>query len=230
MIRGVLLDFYGTVVAEDDPIVAGICARAALAGPGVTATAVGRAWWRNFQRDMARYTGARFRSQREIALRSLAEALAEGNIPGVPEELCAPQFGYWRRPALLPDAREFLTALRALDVPVCVLSNIDRADVLAAIAHCGLPLDTVVSSEDARCYKPAGAMFAAGLAALGLAAREVLHIGDSLAADVRGARAAGIDVVWLNRAGRPLPADLAGRPGLAVAGSLVELLPRLRPS
>jgi len=82
----------------------------------------------------------------------------------------------------------------------------------------------VVSSEDARCYKPAAAMFGAGLATLGLAAHEVLHIGDSLAADVRGARAASIDVVWLNRAGRPVPADLSG---LAVAGSLVEVLPRL---
>jgi len=227
VIRGLLLDFYGTVAAEDDPIVADICARAAaLAGPPVTAQDIGHAWWRNFQRDMARYTGARFRSQRDIALRSLAEVLADFNLPGVPEELCAPQFEYWRRPEILPDAYAFLAGLAAVtpEIPVCVLSNIDRGDVLAAIAHHRLPLPTVVSSEDARCYKPDAKMFGAGLAALGLAAQQVLHIGDSLAADVRGARAAGIEMVWLNRAGRPVPADL---PGLAVAGTLVEVLPRL---
>jgi 2-haloacid dehalogenase/putative hydrolase of the HAD superfamily len=31
---------------------------------------------------------------------------------------------------------------------------------------------------------------------------EVIHIGDSLTSDVKGAKAVGIDAVWLNRNGR----------------------------
>jgi FMN phosphatase YigB (HAD superfamily) len=46
------------------------------------------------------------------------------------------------------------------------------------------------------------------VAALGLAAHEVLHVGDSLTADVAGARAAGIRTAWINRHGHAAPHDL----------------------
>ena len=34
---------------------------------------------------------------------------------------------------------------------------------------------------------------------------EVIHIGDSLSCDVKGASGAGIKAVWLNRSGREVP-------------------------
>jgi len=54
VIKGLLLDFYGTVVEEDDEVVASICARAAATAPGmVTPQQVGGAWWQAFQAEMA---------------------------------------------------------------------------------------------------------------------------------------------------------------------------------
>lgn len=95
-----------------------------------------------------------------------------------------------------------------LTVPVCVVSDVDRVDLDAAIAHHGLTFTAVVISEDVGEYKPDRAMFTRALAALGLAADEMLHVGDSINADVRGAHAAGIRAAWINRRGQVAPQDI----------------------
>ena len=60
----------------------------------------------------------------------------------------------------------------------------------------------VVSATDIDLVKPNAAMFLCLLAMVGASPRETWHIGDSLTADVQGARNAGLDAaVWLNRHG-----------------------------
>ena len=51
--------------------------------------------------------------------------------------------------------------------------------------------------------KPDPAIFEYALELAGCSAARALHVGDSLEEDVNGARAAGIEAVWLNRAGAP---------------------------
>ncbi|WP_432994631.1 HAD hydrolase-like protein [Dactylosporangium sp. CA-233914] len=67
-------------------------------------------------------------------------------------------------------------------------------------------------------------MFRRGLALLGMRAEEVLHVGDSLTADVAGAQAAGIAAIWVNRRGRPAP---DGLDATDVIGNLADLTARL---
>ncbi|WP_326557063.1 HAD family hydrolase [Micromonospora sp. NBC_01796] len=203
MIRGLLLDFYGTVVEDDDMIVAEIADRvAAGAATPVTAREVGAAWNQEYERVA---DSTPFRSLRDCVLRSLGTVLTEVGYPGDQAELCAPQFAYWRTPPLRPGTREFLSRVT---VPVCVVSDVDSADLRAAMAFHGLTFDAVVTSEDVGAYKPDGAMFRRALDALGLGADEVLHVGDSLRADVRGAHAAGIRAAWINRRGQARPPDV----------------------
>jgi putative hydrolase of the HAD superfamily len=57
--------------------------------------------------------------------------------------------------------------------------------------------------------KPDPAIFATALEALGADAADAVMVGNSLAHDVAGARAAGIRAVWVNRFGDPRPADAA---------------------
>ena len=61
--------------------------------------------------------------------------------------------------------------------------------------------------------------------ALGVTRSDVLHVGDSLTADVAGAEALGIESAWINRSGRPLP---AGPTPTHTASKLTELLPMLQ--
>jgi len=219
VIRGLLLDFYGTVVEEDDEVVASICARAAQTSPGeVTGEQVSAAWWRAFCAAMG---AAPFRTQREIAVSSLATALRATGCGADPAALCEEQFRFWRTAPLRPGTRAFLDSVQ---LPVCIVSNVDRADLEAVLAFHGLSFRAVVTSEDVAAYKPSPRIFQQALALLGLNADEVWHVGDSLSADVAGARAAGIGAVWVNRRGRPVPDGVD--PAFAI-GDLTDLTARL---
>jgi len=48
-------------------------------------------------------------------------------------------------------------------------------------------------------------MFEKALSLLDLSREEVLHVGDSLSGDVRGAKSLGIPVLWVNRKNRKAP-------------------------
>ena len=74
-------------------------------------------------------------------------------------------------------------------------------------------------------YKPSPLIFQQALEVLGLRPDEVLHVGDSLSADVGGAQAAGITAVWVNRRDRPVPDGID--PALVI-GDLTDLPAKLR--
>ncbi len=69
----------------------------------------------------------------------------------------------------------------------------------------GLTPTDVFTSEDARAYKPRKELFEFALRTTGLKADEVIHIGDSLCSDVKGASSVGINALWLNRFGKQIP-------------------------
>lgn len=67
--------------------------------------------------------------------------------------------------------------------------------------------EQVVHARMAGALKPDAAIFRGLLDAAGLAPSAIAHVGDDPHADMRGARAAGMRTVWLNRSGAPWPAD-----------------------
>jgi putative hydrolase of the HAD superfamily len=98
------------------------------------------------------------------------------------------------------DARPLLERARGAGARVIVVSNWDVSlgEVLERTGLAGL-LDGVVVSAVAGAAKPSPAIFALALALAGAEAEDCLHVGDSLAEDVAGARAAGIEAVLLDR-------------------------------
>lgn len=123
------------------------------------------------------------------------------------------------------DVRGALQAARARRRPVVVVSNWDvsLSEVLGRLGLSPL-LHHVVTSAVAGAGKPDPAIFEFALEAAGCRAGQALHVGDSLEEDVTGARAAGIEVVWLNRLGG---AGGAAPAGVATISSLDELSVRL---
>ncbi len=226
-IRAVLLDFSGTVVHEDDAVIALICEEIRrTATVAATAREIGRFWWEQFSPLCDRSWGDDFIPQREAGLRTLATTIRRFGSSADPEKLIEPQFHHWRAPPLFADAVPFLAFLRDRGLPVCVISNIDRADIEAAITHHDLRFDGLVTSDDARADKPRPEMFRMGLDLLGLEVGDVLHVGDSRPSDIVGARNLSIPVAWVNRSHR----DAAGQPqaDLVVAslGALIPLIGR----
>lgn len=199
-VRGILLDFYGTVVHEDDVIIAQITNEIAAASRSAGRDAVGRLWWRIFSEGCVESHGDRFRSQRDVERASLAAVCEQLGAAVDIAEISERLFDFWQHPPVFPDAPDFLAVAT---VPVIVASNIDRIDIEAAIEHHGLVFEEVITSEDVRSYKPRPELFEAGLAALDMAPSEVLHVGDSLSSDIAGASALGIRSAWINRKGKP---------------------------
>jgi putative hydrolase of the HAD superfamily len=100
------------------------------------------------------------------------------------------------------DAAPALARLRDLGLRLIVVSNWDCSlpDVLHEVGLLTL-VDGVVSSAVAGAAKPDVRIFEAALALAGCRAAEALHVGDSPANDVEGARAAGIQSLLLARGG-----------------------------
>jgi putative hydrolase of the HAD superfamily len=113
-----------------------------------------------------------------------------------------------------------LTALRERGSALVVVSNWDVSlhDVLAQTGLRAL-VDAVVTSAELGVAKPDPAIFAHALElAGGVPPQDALHAGDDLAADVDGARAAGIEPVLVARDGERPP------PGVRAIASLEGLI------
>jgi HAD superfamily hydrolase (TIGR01509 family) len=102
---------------------------------------------------------------------------------------------------------ETLGVLNALGyVRSAIVSNADHEHL--ATWNFEWPVQLIVISEAVRAYKPHPLVFQRALEQLGLQPHEVLHVGDSDVDDVKGAKAAGLRVAWLNRTGRSRRPDV----------------------
>ena len=106
----------------------------------------------------------------------------------------------------IPGARDALHALAALGVQLAVVSNADgtveqqlRDDGIGQVGPGeGVEFAAVLDSRVVGVAKPDPAIFRLALDAMGVAAEHTVHIGDTPAADVEGARAAGIHAVLVD--------------------------------
>lgn len=113
------------------------------------------------------------------------------------------------------------------------LSNIDNASLRSSCAKMGITFDIVVTAERVGAYKPDWPHFQTALAdldALGIPPARVLHVGQSLRADITPANKLGLKCAWVHRPGRALGLSGEGaaeaRPDLEVPNlaALVEAL------
>lgn len=118
--------------------------------------------------------------------------------------------GYRRMHQLLCDATVYPETLEVLEAlkqryQVALLSNADEDHLQICLERNGLIFETALSSEGAASYKPHPGIFRRAAELLGVAPARMLYVGDSPVADVLGARAAGLLVAWVNRAGVARP-------------------------
>jgi 2-haloacid dehalogenase/putative hydrolase of the HAD superfamily len=205
-VRALLLDCYGTLFHEPVDSVRRVCTGllAAHALDHCTVDELYDAWSLRYLAAIRQPTTL---SMRALARATLLEALRDCAIHDVdPDAHVAALLAYATNAPPFPDAVAVLPELARIPVPLCIVSNADTADVLACLARAPLPVRHVLTSEDARCYKPRTEIFHHALDLLGCRPEEVVHVGDSLHDDVGGAHAAGLRVAWVNRFGRTRPA------------------------
>jgi HAD superfamily hydrolase (TIGR01549 family) len=135
----------------------------------------------------------------------------------VPDELVEP-FLNALDPPLFDDVVPALEALRRR-VSLALLTNnplgaqvLERHGLHADVFECVVVADPSIRKPDPRAFAPL-------VAAFGGAASAIAYVGDSITADVEGARGAGLRAIWLDRWNDPwqVPSDVVR------IGTLLEL-------
>ena len=137
-----------------------------------------------------------FETQRALEKKSIKHTLEKFASNENIDKLSNYMFEHWVKPPIFEESKKFF---EISPLPIYIVSNIDANDVLRAIEFHQLSPSGIFTSEDAKAYKPRKELFELALNTTGLHADEVIHIGDSLSSDVKGASSVGIKAIWLNR-------------------------------
>jgi putative hydrolase of the HAD superfamily len=200
--RAVLLDAGGVIVLPDRQLVASALARAGLEVDPSRVPHAHYAAVRHLDRNPGLVTSqdayfTAFATDLGIAGDQLARALdallelADRRRSG---EIL------WSEPA--PGALATLASLARAGLPVVIVSNSDghgKENLRdAGICEVGKNIAALIDSELVGSSKPDPAIFRAALDAAGTNAASVVHVGDTLAADVAGALVAGITPIHVD--------------------------------
>lgn len=130
------------------------------------------------------------------------------------EEAYAPAFRAAQR--LFADVPGLLAAAEGEGMPVGLLTNSAHAPTQVKLEALGLVdrFEVVVTTDTLGFGKPDSRVYLEACRLLGAEPGAVVCVGDSLAWDVLGARAAGLRAVWLDREGRGSVEEVASVRGL----------------
>ncbi len=147
--------------------------------------------WQTFMSSLLAHAGARTDALGEIVERLWLEQ---------------PRRNLWRRP--VPGMIEVVDALNAAGVPVGVVSN-SEGRVAELLQELGWrdKFRVVADSGKLGIEKPDVRIFEYACRALGVPLHRTVHVGDSLAADVEGAMAAGMRAIWFRGTISDMPQD-----------------------
>src|SRR3954463_958320 len=104
---------------------------------------------------------------------------------------------------LYPEVRACLERLSS-QYRIASLSNGNACLVTIGLDHL---FHTMIAAHSHGASKPDPALFHLACRELGCKPSEVVHLGDDIELDVRGARGAGLHAVWINRASHSWPGD-----------------------
>ncbi len=196
MIRAVTFDAFGTLIDTGRDVLIHV-ARAVCVDhrPGLPPEKLLETWDRYF-------FGAEqeeFQTLEDTTEDSLAKAMGDFGIEGETRPYIEMLERMWQNAKAFPETSRILARVDGL--PRAVVSNADDAFLKGLLRKNGLSFDHIITSESVRSYKPRPRIFEVALDLLCAEPAEVVHVGDSLTADVEGASRLGMRTVWVNRTG-----------------------------
>lgn len=205
MIKALFMDFYGTIVHEDGAVIKIISNRILQTGKVDKISDIGSYWWNEFNNLCSISYDRHFRPQRALEYMSLERTLDHFDSTENANELSQLMFNHWQAPPIFEESKAFMARC---PIPICIVSNIDTADIIEALHFHDIRPNILITSEKARSYKPRKEIFELALRTMGVLPHEALHIGDSIHSDINGARSMGIIPVWINRKHIEIPEEI----------------------
>lgn len=99
-----------------------------------------------------------------------------------------------------PETTEVLKKLRTR-YKLGIFTNSDDDLIVYAVRSLGVPIDFVITAEQAGAYKPARRIFEYGHAQMGVTTSDVVHVAQSLDLDMQACHELGVRAIWINRLG-----------------------------
>jgi len=222
--RAILLDALGTLLAIEDPVPrlrTLLRERHAIEVTPAEAGVALRAEMRHYREHCIRAADAERLHELRLACAAIVARELGGAAAELEPESLLPTLLDSLHFAPFPEVAGALERWRAAGARLVVASNWD-VSLHAVLRETGLMqrLDGVVTSAEVGAAKPDGELFAAALSLAGVQSWQAAHIGDSFTEDVEGARAAGIEAVWLRRANHT--ESRAAPPGVRVIATLED--------
>jgi 2-haloacid dehalogenase len=170
-------------------------------GRGAELVAAWRA--RQFDYQWLRVSGARYEDFARVTADSLESAARSLGVV-LSAEIRGALLGVYSRLDAWPDALPALRALKDAGLRLALLSNMTPSMLSSGIEHAGLGgvFERVLSTDDARSFKPAPRAYALGPSALRLPAESILFVA-SAGWDAAGAKWFGYPTYWVNRSAAP---------------------------
>ena len=204
-ITTVIFDMYETLVQNPDSLwkvgFEGIIQEQDL---GVSADRL----WEDWAKGEAEFRATRvnpgtpFRTYYQAWRDCFQRSFANLKLQGDPAAAANSFVGYISRREPYPETIEALRAVQGR-WRTAVLSNADDDYLLPNIHSLGLKFEAVLSSEEARVYKPLPGLFRQMLRTLNVTPAESAYVGDRQYEDVEGANSVGMNAIWINRSGGP---------------------------
>lgn len=193
-LRAVTFDAFGTIIDPGRDVLLRVSAAACEnLRPGLEPETLLGTWDRYFfSADVEP-----FRNLEDTTEASLARAFQDHGIDADPGPYVEMLDRLWRQATAYPETRDVLAALDGIRRGV--VSNADDAFLKDILSRNGLRFGVVMTSEAARAYKPRPRIFELALEALDVDPPAAAHVGDSLTADVGGAKRIGMRTIWVNR-------------------------------
>ena len=196
-IKAITLDFYGTLVRDNNGTVRDICRRISQSAVKmmVDPADVGLAWWREIQEMMKSGT---FYDSKILEKNAIERILKEFNSVEEADEIFWEVIESLKKPIIFEDSK---IALERLPIPFAIVENMDKDILEDAVVFSQIELEPekIISSDEAKAYKPSEEIFMAAAERLGLKPNEILHAGSSLKNDIAPAKKLGMKTCWVNR-------------------------------
>jgi len=197
----ILLDYYGTVVEEDDKVLSDIKRIIESDFSKEIAQQVFSNWYKEFVKLCLNSNKNNFITQTEIEYKSLSNSFSLANVDITNDYLASilsPLFSYWSSPNPYPDAINFIKNYKNQN-NIIIVSNIDDQYINNSLSKLGISNIRCITSESVRSYKPQIDIFSKATEGLKVSKNKIVLIGDSLSLDKQGAENFDIDFIFINR-------------------------------
>ncbi len=139
---------------------------------------------------------------RQVLRETLAQVMREYGLPYRDEDgdallAAVPTWGPF------PDVPPALERLREQGGKLAIITNSDDDIMARNVANIGVPIDRVITAQQAGAYKPSPVVFAYALHALGCQPGNIVHVAQGFEYDIVPTHALGWTRVWINRYGKP---------------------------